>query len=117
MTTVQNRYNLVDRKSEDVLDYCEKHNIGFIPWAPLAAGSLALPGSALTEIAARLGTGSSQVALAWVLKRSPVMIPIPGTSSTEHLRENVAGAAIRLTDEDFKTLDTQGREAWRAQSR
>ncbi|MBW4021561.1 MAG: aldo/keto reductase [Proteobacteria bacterium] len=116
VATVQNRYNLVDRKSEDVLDYCEKHGIGFIPWAPLAAGSLAREGSTLTEIAGRLKTGPSQVALAWVLKRSPVMIPIPGTSSTGHLRENVAGAAIELSDRDFSALDAQGREVWRSQS-
>lgn len=109
VATVQNRYNLVDRKSEDVLDYCEKHRIGFIPWAPLAAGNLARSGSTLTEIAGRLGTGPSQVALAWMLKRSPVMLPIPGTGSAAHLRENVAGAAIRLSDADFKALDAQGR--------
>jgi pyridoxine 4-dehydrogenase len=116
VTTVQNRYNLVDRKSEDVLDYCEMHGIGFIPWAPLAAGGLARPGSALTEIASKLKTGPSQVALAWVLKRSPVMLPIPGTGSTDHLKENVAGASITLSDADFRKLDSQGREAWRAQA-
>jgi aryl-alcohol dehydrogenase-like predicted oxidoreductase len=115
VTTVQNRYNLVDRKSEEVLDYCEKHGIGFIPWAPLSGGSLARTGSALTEIAAKLGTGPSQVALAWVLKRSPVMIPIPGTGSADHLRENVAGASIMLSDREFGALDAQGREAWRAE--
>ena len=109
VTTVQNRYNLVDRKSEDVLDYCETHGIGFIPWAPLAAGGLARPGSVLTKIAEKLKTGPSQVALAWVLKRSPVMLPIPGTSSTDHLRENVAGADIVLGDEDFAALDAQGK--------
>jgi aryl-alcohol dehydrogenase-like predicted oxidoreductase len=117
VTTVQNRYNLVDRKSEAVLDYCEKHGIGFIPWAPLSGGSLARQGSALTEIAAKLGTGPSQVALAWVLKRSPVMIPIPGTGSADHLRENVAGATITLSDREFGALDAQGREAWRAEQR
>jgi aryl-alcohol dehydrogenase-like predicted oxidoreductase len=109
VVSVQNQYNLVNRKSEDVLDYCEKQNIGFIPWAPLASGSLAKTGSALTKIADKLGTGPSQVALAWVLKRSPVMLPIPGTGSTKHLRENVAGASIDLSDEDFKALDAQGR--------
>ena len=109
VVSVQNQYNLVNRKSEDVLDYCEKQNIGFIPWAPLASGSLAKTGSALTKIAEKLGTGPSQVALAWVLKRSPVMLPIPGTGSTKHLRENVAGASIDLSDEDFKALDAQGR--------
>jgi pyridoxine 4-dehydrogenase len=116
VTTVQNRYNLINRKSEDVLAYCEKHGIGFIPWAPLASGSLARPGSALTEIAAKLGAGPSQVALAWMLKRSPVMIPIPGTASADHLRENVAGAAIALGDREFGALDAQGREAWRAEA-
>jgi pyridoxine 4-dehydrogenase len=110
VVTVQNRYNLVDRKSEDVLDYCEAKGIGFIPWAPLAAGGLARPGSVLSKIAEKLGTGPSQVALAWVLKRSPVMLPIPGTASTAHLRENVAGASIKLSDEDFAALDAQGRE-------
>lgn len=109
VATVQNRYNLVDRKSEDVLDYCEKHRIGFIPWAPLAAGSLAKPGSVLSQIAERLGTGPGQVALAWVLKRSSVMLPIPGTGHAAHLKENVAGASLTLSDEDFKALDAQGR--------
>lgn len=109
VATVQNRYNLVDRKSEDVLDYCEKHRIGFIPWAPLAAGSLAKPGSVLSDIAARLGTGPGQVALAWVLKRSPVMLPIPGTGHAAHLRENVEAAGLTLSDEDFQALDAQGK--------
>jgi len=117
VTTVQNRYNLVDRNSEEVLDYCERQGIGFIPWAPLAAGSLARQGSALTEIAGKLGTGPSQVALAWMLKRSPVMIPIPGTGSVDHLRENVAGATVTLSDREAGALDAQGREAWRAQAR
>jgi pyridoxine 4-dehydrogenase len=117
VTTVQNRYNLVDRNSEDVLEYCEREGIGFIPWAPLAAGSLARPGSRLTEIAGKLGTGPSQVALAWMLKRSPVMIPIPGTGSLDHLRENVAGATITLSDREAAALDAQGREAWRAEAR
>lgn len=109
VATVQNRYNLVDRKSEDVLDYCEKHRIGFIPWAPLAAGSLARPGSVLSAIAERLGTGPGQVALAWVLKRSPVMLPIPGTGHAAHLRENIQGAGLTLSDEDFRALEEQGR--------
>lgn len=109
VATVQNRYNLVDRKSEDVLDYCEKHRIGFIPWAPLAAGGLARPGSVLSTIAERLGTGPGQVALAWVLKRSPVMLPIPGTGHSAHLRENVEGAGLALSDADFEALDAQGK--------
>jgi aryl-alcohol dehydrogenase-like predicted oxidoreductase len=113
VATVQNRYNLIDRGSEDVLDYCGRNKIGFIPWYPLAAGSLAKGHSALTEIARRLHVTASQVALAWVLKRSPVMLPIPGTGSVRHLDENVAAAAISLSEADFQTLDEQGREAWR----
>jgi aryl-alcohol dehydrogenase-like predicted oxidoreductase len=113
VATVQNRYNLIDRGSEDVLDYCGRNKIGFIPWYPLAAGSLAEGHSALTEIARRLHVTASQVALAWVLKRSPVMLPIPGTGSVRHLDENVAAAAISLSEADFQTLDEQGREAWR----
>lgn len=111
VTTVQNRYNLVDRASEAVLAHCEAHGIGFIPWAPLAAGSLARPGSALSEIAGRLGVAPGQVALAWVLRRSPVMLPIPGTGSVAHLEENVAAAAIALGEAEFAELDRQGRAA------
>ena len=111
VATVQNEYNLVTRKSEDVLDYCQAKGIGFIPWFPLAAGHLARPGSTLTNIAGRLGARPSQVALAWVLKRSPVMLPIPGTSKADHLAENVAAAALQLSDDDFAVLDAQGREA------
>jgi aryl-alcohol dehydrogenase-like predicted oxidoreductase len=111
VTTVQNRYNLIDRKSESVLEYCEAKGIGFIPWSPLAAGSLARPGSTLAEIAGRLGVSSSQVALAWVLKRSGSILPIPGTGSTRHLEENVAAAGIALMDADFQILDRQGRAA------
>ena len=112
VATVQNRYNLVDRASEAVLDYCAKHGIGFIPWFPLAAGDLAKPGSA----ARRHRAGStarrpSQIALAWVLKRSPVMLPIPGTASVTHLEENVAAAEISLSDDEFKTLDEHGKAA------
>ena len=111
VATVQNRYNLVDRASEDVLDYCEKHGIGFIPWFPLAAGDLTKPGSILDAIAKKHGAAPSQVALAWILKRSPVMLPIPGTSKVAHLEENVAGVAIALSDEEFRALDGAGREA------
>ena len=114
VTTVQNRYNLVDRGSEAVLDFCTREEIGFIPWYPLAAGSLARGHTVLTDLATRLGATPSQVALAWVLKRSPVMLPIPGTGSVAHLEENVAAAAITLTDDDFAALDAQGREAARA---
>lgn len=111
VVTVQNEYNLVERKSEAVLQHCEKHGIGFIPWFPLAAGALAGPGSVLTKVAERLGATPSQVALAWTLARAKVMLPIPGTSNPEHLRQNVAAAALRLSDEDFAALDRQGREA------
>ena len=109
VATVQNRYNLVSRGSEDVLQYCEKHRIGFIPWFPLAAGELARPGSLLDAIAKRHGAVPSQVALAWVLKRSPVMLPIPGTSQVKHLEENVAAVNITLSDDEFAALDREGR--------
>ncbi|MCX5572203.1 aldo/keto reductase [Kaistia nematophila] len=111
VTTVQNQYNLVDRKSEAVLDFAEANNIGFIPWAPLASGDLARPGSALTKIAGKLGATPGQVALAWLLKRSKVMLPIPGTGSIRHLEENTAAASIKLSDEDFAALDVEARRA------
>jgi pyridoxine 4-dehydrogenase len=114
VATVQNRYNLVDRTSEDVLDYCEKHNIGFIPWFPLAAGDLAKPGSLLDTIAKRHNAAPSQVALDWVLKRSPVMLPIPGTSKVKHLEENVAAVNFTLSDEEFKALDAEGKKVFKA---
>jgi aryl-alcohol dehydrogenase-like predicted oxidoreductase len=104
VVSVQNLYNLVDRSSEDVVDYCTANGIGFIPWYPLAAGNLAKPGSPLDAIAHAKGASPSQVALAWILKRSPVMLPIPGTGKVKHLDENVAGAAIRLTDAEFDVL-------------
>ncbi len=110
VVSVQNMYNLVSRKSEEVLDYCESENIGFIPWFPLAAGDLAKEGSVMDEVARRLGASPSQVALAWVLKRSPVMLPIPGTSKVAHLEENVAAASLELSDEDFRALDEAGKE-------
>jgi pyridoxine 4-dehydrogenase len=109
VATVQNRYNLVDRGSEDVLDYCEKRGIGFIPWYPLAAGRLAEDGSILDDIAKAHGATPSQIALAWVLKRSPVMLPIPGTSKVAHLEENVAAVEIPLPDAVFDALDREGR--------
>jgi aryl-alcohol dehydrogenase-like predicted oxidoreductase len=114
VATVQNRYNLVDRTSEDVLDYCTKHRIGFIPWYPLAAGELARPGSLLDTVAKQHGVSPSQIALAWVLKRSPVMLPIPGTSKVRHLEENVRAADVRLTDDQFKALDAEGKRAFQA---
>jgi aryl-alcohol dehydrogenase-like predicted oxidoreductase len=111
VVTVQNLYNLANRQSEAVLDYCTQNGIGFIPWYPLAAGKLAAPDSVLSQIAARLHATPGQVALAWLLKRSPVMLPIPGTGSVHHLEENVAAAGLTLGDADFAALDTAGRNA------
>jgi aryl-alcohol dehydrogenase-like predicted oxidoreductase len=111
VATVQNRYNLVDRTSEQVLDYCTKHGIGFIPWFPLAAGDLARSGSLLDTIAKRHDAVPSQIALAWMLRRSPVMLPIPGTSKVSHLEQNVATVNIFLTDEEFASLDEAGKKA------
>lgn len=111
VATVQNRYNLADRGSEAVLAYCEAHGIGFIPWFPLAAGDLARPGGPVDAIAHKYGATAGQIALAWTLKRSPVMLPIPGTSKRAHLEENVAAASIELTDEDFARLDRAGQDA------
>jgi aryl-alcohol dehydrogenase-like predicted oxidoreductase len=104
VATVQNLYNLADRSSEDVLDFCEKNGIGFIPWFPLAAGDLAKPGSQLESIARKHNAAPSQIALAWLLRRSPNMLPIPGTSKVRHLEENVAAAGISLSDDDFTAL-------------
>lgn len=114
VATVQNRYNLVDRTSEDVLDYCTEQGIGFIPWFPLAAGDLAKPGSILDTIAGKYGAHPSQIALAWILKRSPVMLPIPGTSKVAHLEQNIASADIALSDQDFAALDEEGRKAFKS---
>jgi len=107
VATVQNPYNLVNREGEEVLDFCEAQGIGFIPFFPLASGSLAKPGSLLDSIAKNNGNTPGQVALAWLLKRSPVMLPIAGTSKVRHLEENVAAAGIELSDEDFAALDLQ----------
>ena len=109
VATVQNRYNFADRASEAALDYCETNGIGFIPWSPLSAGQLAREGSALDAIARKHKATPGQIALAWLLKRSPVMLPIPGTGKVAHLEENVAAAAIELTDEEFATLDRLAR--------
>jgi aryl-alcohol dehydrogenase-like predicted oxidoreductase len=108
VATVQNRYNLGDRASEDVLDYCTDNQIGFIPWFPLAAGALTGKGSVLDGVAQRLGATPGQVALAWLLKKSPVVLPIPGTSKVKHLEENVAAGALTLSDEDFAALERAG---------
>jgi aryl-alcohol dehydrogenase-like predicted oxidoreductase len=104
IVTVQNRYNLVDRDSEQVLDYCESQKIGFIPWFPIASGKLARPGGPVDQVARETGASPAQVALAWLLRRSPVMLPIPGTSTTGHLEDNCAAAMVQLTDAQFEEL-------------
>jgi pyridoxine 4-dehydrogenase len=108
VATVQNRYNLLDRRSEDVLRRCEEHDIGFLPWFPIATGDLAEPGGPLDDLASETGTTPAQLALAWLLRSSPVQLPIPGTSSVEHLEENVAAAAVELTDAQLERLDAIG---------
>jgi pyridoxine 4-dehydrogenase len=110
VATVQNRYNLLDRHSEDELAYCETHAIGFIPWYPLAAGDLAKRGSPVEAIAGKHNATPGQIALAWALKRSPAILPIPGTSQVKHLEENVAAADIDLSKEDFDLIDNLGRK-------
>jgi pyridoxine 4-dehydrogenase len=105
VVSVQNRFNLGDREREDVLDRCEELGLGFIPWFPLSAGSLAGSGGPLDEIAARHDATPAQIALAWLLARAEVMLPIPGTSSVEHLEENVGAAAIELGDEELAQLN------------
>ena len=105
VVSVQNRYNLVDRGSQDVLELCERDGLAFLPWYPLAAGNLALPGGVVAEIAHRRGFTPGQVALAWLLQRSPVMLPIPGTGSVEHLEENAEAALLTLTDDEVARLD------------
>jgi aryl-alcohol dehydrogenase-like predicted oxidoreductase len=104
IVSVQNLYNLSHRQSEPVLEHCEKHGIGFIPWFPLATGKLAAPGGVLDEAAARHEATPAQLALAWLLYRSPVMLPIPGTSKVAHLDENLAAATISLTPEEVDQL-------------
>ena len=115
IATVQNLYHLARRDSEDALAYCETHGIGFIPWYPLAAGTLAQPGGLLDRVAADHGATHAQVALAWLLRKSPVMLPIPGTGRVAHLEQNVAAAALTLDDDAFAQLDQAGAEAWGAE--
>lgn len=110
IVSVQNLYNVGNRKSEDVLEYCAQHGIGFIPWFPIANGKLAAPGGPLDAIAKAKGATASQVALAWLLRRSPVILPIPGTSSVAHLEENCAAATVELTDAEFSALAAAGEE-------
>src|ERR1700686_4528399 len=104
VVSVQNLYNVADRQSEDVLRYCEAEGLGFIPWFPMAAGELARPGGPVDRVVNAVGATPSQVALAWLLKHSPVMLPIPGTSSVRHLEENLAAARLKLTDQQMQLL-------------
>ncbi len=108
VATVQNRYNLVDRGSEAVLNYCEANGIGFIPWFPLAAGRLTEPGSILERISRHHNATPGQIAIAWLLQHSPVILPIPGTTSVEHLEENVKAMDITLSEGEFEQLDLAG---------
>jgi pyridoxine 4-dehydrogenase len=104
VATVQNQYNIAQRGADDVIEYCERHGIGFIPWFPLGSGKLSRDGGPLDTVAGEVGATVSQVCLAWLLRRSPVMLPIPGTSSVAHLGENCASAAVVLTDEQYDAL-------------
>ena len=117
VVTVQNRYSLTDQAAEDVLDYCERSNIGFIPWFPLAAGALTAPGSALDRTAAQFKITTSQLALAWLLWRSLVILPIPGTSRVQHLEENVAAASLKLDKAMLQELGLAARATVKATSR
>jgi aryl-alcohol dehydrogenase-like predicted oxidoreductase len=105
IVSVQNEYNLGDRKHEDVVEYCEKNNIGFIPWSPVAAGKLAKPGGKLDEAAKRHDATVSQLSIAWLLHRSPVILPIPGTSTVKHLEENVAAGGVSLSDAEWAEIE------------
>jgi pyridoxine 4-dehydrogenase len=106
IVSVQNQYNLGDRQHEDVVDYCTAHNLAFIPWYPVAAGKLAQPGGKLDQAAKKHDATVSQLSLAWLLQRSPVILPIPGTTSIEHLEENVKSADITLTPEEWKEIES-----------
>jgi aryl-alcohol dehydrogenase-like predicted oxidoreductase len=105
IVSVQNKYNISDRAHEDTLEYCEKHNLAFIPWFPVAAGKLAAAGGPLDSAAKTQGATVAQLSLAWLLHRSKVMLPIPGTSSVAHLEENVAAAGLKLSDDEWKKLE------------
>ena len=111
IVSVQNRYSLADRATEDVLEYCEREKIGFIPWFPLGAGELAAPGGKLARTGAELHITASQLALAWLLWRSPVTLPIPGTSRVKHLEENVAAAAVKVDDSKMRDLGKLAKSA------
>jgi pyridoxine 4-dehydrogenase len=109
IVSVQNKYNIGDRDHDDVVDYCTKHNIGFIPWFPVAAGELAKPGGKLDAAAKKHGATVSQLSLAWLLHRSPVILPIPGTTSIEHLEENVAAANVTLSDSEWSKIEASAK--------
>ncbi|HET9790489.1 MAG TPA: aldo/keto reductase, partial [Candidatus Angelobacter sp.] len=111
IVSVQNKYNITDRAHEDVVDYCEKNNLVFIPWFPLAAGSLTKPGGVLDHLAKAHHVTTSQIAIAWLLRRSPMMLPIPGTSKVKHLEENVASAELKLSDSEWKSLEEAAQKA------
>jgi pyridoxine 4-dehydrogenase len=106
IVSVQNEYNLTTRKSEDIVNYCEKHKLGFIPWFPVAAGRLAQPGGKLDQIAKRHKASVAQLSIAWLLHRSPVMLPIPGTSSVAHLEENLKSADLHLSDSEWNEVES-----------
>jgi aryl-alcohol dehydrogenase-like predicted oxidoreductase len=105
IVSVQNLYNVSDRQHEDVLEYCEKHGLAFIPWFPVAAGKLTQPGGTLGVIAKRRGATVAQLSIAWLLHRSPVMLPIPGTSSVTHLEEDLKSAQILLSSAELKEIE------------
>jgi pyridoxine 4-dehydrogenase len=110
IVSVQNKYNIGDRAHEDVVEYCEKHGLAFIPWFPVAAGKLAQAGGKLDAAAKKHGVTVSQLSLAWLLHRSPVILPIPGTSSVKHLEENVAAAGVQLDDKDWAEIEKTAKE-------
>jgi pyridoxine 4-dehydrogenase len=107
IVSVQNQFNIGDRKHDDTVDYCTKHKLGFIPWFPVAAGKLANPGGPLDKSAKQHGASVSQLALAWLLHHSPVVLPIPGTSSVKHLEENTAAASVRLSEQEWSALEAE----------
>jgi aryl-alcohol dehydrogenase-like predicted oxidoreductase len=104
IVSVQNLYNVVERRSEPVLDYCETHGLAFIPWFPVATGNLANPGGVLDDVARARNATPARLALAWLLRRSPMMLPIPGTSSLEHLEENMGATQVELADDEFDAI-------------
>jgi pyridoxine 4-dehydrogenase len=109
IVSVQNRYNISDRAHEDVVDYCDKHKLAFIPWFPVAAGKLTQAGGKLDAVAKRHGATISQLSIAWLLHRSPVMLPIPGTSSIDHLEENIGAASVKLSAAEWKEIEAEAK--------